>query len=1003
MEIKRNILLPKNSFALADDEDTFISIQLNRTITDIKNEKIDNVFNLNQQYNTERQNSLKFCIFGLVESRFVDTENIIIEVKESNGLTLSTPKIANDSISGKVLYIKTFELTKNSGMSKNIYTNDKSAYSILFEISQEELDSNDANWRENGATPRTRTIIFTIFDDERKIYFIKEVPYLFYDLDGNRISFGNQTSDIDDSGNIIEINNDFNFLYDRHWIKQYFDLSAPSFAFFPNTKIGTSESTPAEKQIAVGLSAGTILFDVSIDQPSPYGLEEVTVVVDVDKTIRNPNLDFTFSPTLVKWNTGEQLKKVSIDILDDKYVESAETISFKLVNFKSCLPKDSDSSIMKLTISDNDTPSGIRFFDNTLSAKSDVSFITFTYVFDKPLEVPNQTIELYLTPNTNAVLGTDFILDPKNPIAKSLKVNFLEGDISGSTTINIIDNDVYDLDKIIEIGFRNPTQNIIISNVGAVPNFGQVTRITIKDSINTQYSSFVLINNNDKNIRPVKAGKNPKAGLFGGKYANYYYWNNKFDEGFFPATNYNISITNDGATVVYNGKLINKNNTLTAFTISESQIDNIKIELPSNNLYDKPNKRYTKSKYNFNIESNDKFVTQEQNFGNHNIFIQKDYIPVNVSTEKDAGASNSKVYYLTTKLKNFLLNYNNLLSACTLNSSYDKVDVAYTNNLVFMGYPSHTTIGTTNATFLDSSTEVTFEDAKISSQCSQQLPFGFGKLPSPPYNFKYIELDMRNFYTQSTTPTPDSFNYLRLDIFNSTKRGFLKWGNSQKNTKESMILSILNNGEIASTISGNFIIQQQNSFSSSLFNIASFSVPSNVATINPGEKLYIRGTENDLEKMSIILPGNESFQSKSSTFVVANYILTLENVSYFGTNGLVAGTPVNFVFETTNKLISGPLSATPKYNIVTEYNDMNVPVEHDIFNNKDNNDNSDEPIDCVTDDFSETKLINCAIKGVMFPNSKSSFRRGYFVDSKSDISYSCLNTSPTRILFDEIQ
>ena len=40
-----------------------------------------------------------------------------------------------------------------------------------------------------------------------------------------------QTADVDDEGNLIEIDNDFPFLYDRHWIKQYFDLILLSFRF----------------------------------------------------------------------------------------------------------------------------------------------------------------------------------------------------------------------------------------------------------------------------------------------------------------------------------------------------------------------------------------------------------------------------------------------------------------------------------------------------------------------------------------------------------------------------------------------------------------------------------------------------------------------------------------------------------------------------------------------------------------------------------------------------
>jgi len=999
MEIKKNILLPKSSFALADDEDTFISIQLSRTISDIKNEKIDNVFNINQQYNTERQNSLKFCIFGLVESRFINTENIIIEIKESNGLTLSTPKISRDSITGKTLHIKTFELTRNSGMSKNIYDNNKSAYSFLFEISKDELDSNDENWRENKVTPRTRTINFTIFDEDRKVFFSKEVPYLFYDLDGNRVDFGNQTSDIDDSGNVIEINNDFHFLYDRHWIKQYFDLAAPSFVYFPNTQTGTSESTALEKQIGVGLSAGTISLNVSIDQPSPYGLEEVTVVVKDDKTIRNPNLDFIFNPTLVKWGAGEQFKNITIDIIDDKYVESAETVSFGFVNFKSCLPKDSNSSVMTLTINDNDTPSKIRFFNNNISVKSNVNLTTFTYVFDKPLEVPNQNIELYITSNTNAVLGTDFILDSKNPTATSLKLNFLEGETSGSTTIQILDNDVYDLDKIIEIGLRNPTQNIEISNVGIIPDSGQVVRITIQDSIVTQYSSFSLVNNNDKKIGAVRAFASPVPSNFDGKYANYYFWNNDFKNGFISTINYEISISNNGANVVYGGKLIKTNNILTAFTISETQVENINIELPSNSVYDKPNKKYKKSKYNFTIKSNERFIANQQGFGNNNAFTQREYIPIKISTEKDAGISNSKIYYLTTKLQNFILNYNKNLSACTIDGVYEKINTVYTNNLVFLGYPVQNT-NSPSASLLDSKSEVTFEDTKIAIQCSQQIPFGFGKLPSPPYKFKYIELNIGELYTQSTTPIPDLFNFLRLDTSNSSKRGFLKWSNSPKNTKESMIISILNNGEVSTEISGGFSLGNVSSpFSLTSTNSESFSAPDNRAIVNPGEKLYIKGVYNDLSKVYINLPTNESLILSSSTFTVANYIVSFENISYFSTNGLVSGSPVSFKFEPTNNLVSGPLSATPKYNIITEYKDVYVPTQRQLgsINTQTN------PIDCNSDEFLFTgKLINLAIKGVLFPNSKSSFKRGYFVEVNKQFNYTCQSSVSSRISFEQI-
>lgn len=233
MKIKKQILLPRTSFALANDEDVFINLQLNKTFSDLKTERINNVFNLNEQYNLERQSSRKFCIFGLVESPFSNTGNLIMDVKESNGLTLYLPKISSDSVTGKTLSVRTFELTLGSnGMSRNLYGKTKSAYSLLFEVNKNEIDIQDELIRSSGGTPKTRTIDFSVSDSEKDLFSFKSVPYLYYDLEGNLVNFGTQTADIDEVGNSLEIDNDFDFLYDRHWIRNYFNFNAPSFVFF---------------------------------------------------------------------------------------------------------------------------------------------------------------------------------------------------------------------------------------------------------------------------------------------------------------------------------------------------------------------------------------------------------------------------------------------------------------------------------------------------------------------------------------------------------------------------------------------------------------------------------------------------------------------------------------------------------------------------------------------------------------------------------------------------
>lgn len=1015
MENKRQILLPKKSFALANDEDTYITLQLNRTISDIKNEKIDNVFNLNEQYNTERQNSLKFCIYGLVESIFIDTNDIILVQKESNGLTLHSPKISKDNISDNFIAIKTFELTPDSRMSRNLYGKKKSSYALLFEIDKNELDAQDEEIRKNGGIPKTRWIEFTTTNYNKKIFFTQNVPYLFYDSEGNRINFGSQTSDVDDEGNTIEIDNDFPFLYDRHWIRQYFTFKEPSFISFTDSLINVQEN----------VSGGFAKIKLELDQKSPFGLEEITVSIDSDNTIMNPNSDFVFTPQKIKWNKGEQFKEIPLEILNDKYVESVESLSLKFSDYIACLPKSNDSQTIKINIIDEDIPSYIRFVKNSFVEKTNVSAITISYIFDKPLEVPNQSVVLYFTPNTDAVLGKDFILDRINPSNNEITLNFKEGDISGSTTISIIDNDVYNLDKTIEFAFKNPTQNIALSNVGSVPNKGPVCIITLQESLKTLYSSFVLMNKVDKKIGAFKT-PSPSVNVYGGgtnsqnqSYSNSYFLIEDEKVGLNTLNSYHIDIKNTGDDIVYQNKLIKKGDFLKTIFITAASISDIVIELPSNTSFDKNARMYKKSKYSFEFVSDESFFSKTQ--GSYNvpgILVENKFSPIRVDVEKDAGLSGSKRYYYTTNLNNFFLNYDKTLSACTIPDEFNsqpvqgtnsvsidwtRVEKAYTNSLIFIGYnPLSTFNGGPNPTQQDTTLSATFEDNFISIECSQFLPFGFGKLPLPPYNFKYINVNLRNIYSQFNAQMSE-YNNLKLDnsTVNSSSSngfGFLKWSETPKNTKQSMNLSILNNGEIPVILSIPTTAQTLSQLTGQTLTgqtLTQFSAQ----TINPGEKFYVRGLDYDFDNFSVTLPTNESYIKSASTFNIANYILELENVTYFGPTGLPSGGTTSYRFDSTNSLVSGPLSATPRYYVVSEYNNMFVPHEGNPGSTQNPN------IDCGSIDFTyfgNLKLINLAVKGVLLPNSRSSFKRGYFTSLSNDIFYTCINSNNVRIPFKKI-
>lgn len=965
MELNRQILLPKSAFAAADDEDTFITLQLSRTYNDLKTERINNVFNINQQYNIERQASLKFGIYGLLESKFADTGNLIINIKESSGLTFSLPKISTDCITGTSMSIRTFELTLGSnGMSRNLYGTTKSAYSFLFEINQAELDAQDVAVVSSGGTPATRYIEFYCVDSDKNIYFLQNVPYLFYDLDGNRVNFGNQTADVDDSGNIIEIDNDFDFLYDRHWIKQYFNLNAPLNAFFPAPTLNFVENNITETQIVPGLSAGTIQLPISLDQPSLYGIEQATVIVDVDSTQHNPNKHFDFTAQTVSWNVGEQVKNVDVLIYGDEYVGSTQSVSFKMTDFKYCELQPGNSGTT-INIIDNNAPSQLRFTSGSTTFKSNVSAVTFSYEFDKPLEVPNQSVTLTYGLRTDAVLGEDFILNANNPRANTLLINFNQGDISGQTTIQIIDNDVYDLDKNIQFIFQNPTQNIALSNVGVDPSVGPVFNATIQDSLITQFTSYIFKNSPVKRLGAFKAFTTPDSD-------QRYTWSMDADKGFFFSADYTITIKNLGDTVVYNNQLIPKSGVLTAITVSSQLLDDIVIELPSNATYNKPSKWYGKSNYDFTISTDEHFSALVTPTFGSNYQENVTLLGVNFNDEKIAGPSGNILCYFTTQLKNFYLNYNNTAKACTIDNTTNLVDSAYVNSIVFLGYNQ---ANAPNANYLftppPASSTITcdFKTGYTEVFCSQQLPFGFDLFPSPPYNFvNGIKIGLRNLYPQSSPPFSGDYNNLRIDSptdFN--KKGFLTWTGASQDVRHAMSFSILNNGEVSVSISGQ--------------------------TVTPQSKYFIRGFDTDLSKLSLILPANEGYDKIKSAFTVANYIVSLDNVSYF-INGQASGSSSSYVFQSTNTLPVGPLSAAPSYVVASEYSNVSVPTT--VYGT---NLNPIINLDCASTTFTSTSPLDIAVRGLLLSNSKTGFKQAFFVSATDDIPLDCINETNVRIPF----
>ncbi len=76
MKDKRKILLGKKDVYPYRNEDSYINLELYKSTDEIQTEIVNNNFNLKEQFNKERRESLKFCVYGTLNSLYSDLENI---------------------------------------------------------------------------------------------------------------------------------------------------------------------------------------------------------------------------------------------------------------------------------------------------------------------------------------------------------------------------------------------------------------------------------------------------------------------------------------------------------------------------------------------------------------------------------------------------------------------------------------------------------------------------------------------------------------------------------------------------------------------------------------------------------------------------------------------------------------------------------------------------------------------------------------------------------------
>jgi hypothetical protein len=297
MDDKKKIVLGSKDILSKGVVDIFLNINLQQTFNQIKKDKYDNNFDVAEQFRKERNASRDFRIYGIVDSTAIDTDNLTIEIYKDAALSQFFGNITTTPL----VYSE-----------ENVFAKKRGKY--LLELNN--YDSDVVYFRVLGDNVTYGNQVF-------------EQRVVFYNLQGEFVEYGTQTVDIGlDSEGFIEIENDFPFFYNKHWIKRDFEIleEKPTVMQF-----GSETSSVAEGE--------SVSFEITMDKPSPFGNELVVLdailgtVVPADFSLSISGSTVVF-PITLNWSQGEQNKTLTFDAIEDDIHEFSETIQFQLYNFQ---------------------------------------------------------------------------------------------------------------------------------------------------------------------------------------------------------------------------------------------------------------------------------------------------------------------------------------------------------------------------------------------------------------------------------------------------------------------------------------------------------------------------------------------------------------------------------------------------------------------------------------------------------------------------------------------
>jgi len=899
------ILIGEKQFIGNQNTDEFINIELKREIDTIKRDNLENIFDFQQHYINERNKSLKFCVYGIVESRYGDCQDIAINayVKDKDNSTTTrevmfSPLNFSAGTTGYSMTVLTKPLSQNNDLSKNIYGTAKASYCILFE-----LDSS------LFLTKKTKSIFLEIYDTVREIYGEFETDILYYNDEGNIIEFGTETSELDQNNNIILINNNFPFFYDRHWVKFNIEPNGPFHASF---KLDSS---------SINETDGSKTIEVELSEPSKFGTEICKVVIDYGinsfgQTLTTATFgsDFNFVEPILTWSIGETTKSFNINIINDLFVENIEQITFRLVPINNIRVRPSDIYKHTLYIRSEDLPISAYFNQPTYTFKEPATNIatstgyTIGISFTKPLPVPGESIKVRVNPNSTAVYETDFIINGADPLSRELIINVPLSATTAYVPITIFGNTNYDLDRTINLDLIQNSLGImpIGRNPYNPPGATGYTNclITLKDGITSLYARYIIPFDDSRKIGVYKTIYYPTS-LFADNYTYLEIYSGTTGQLNLSRprpelTNnftFDLVIKNKGKRVIVNNKYLNPDDTFQMSFTGSSITESIQFDLPTNQAFTSSSNYYKYAFYEFQFKNISTLIPSSA--ATYNSYMLTNNCNTIVRTDLLSGGTTSGecCYYLISELKDVYSTYDEINETCS-HGTTNLNSVIRTNGAIL------TPRKVTNLNQTYSSSLLFFSSRIAEELCSTNgstIPVGLRLVEPFGSEIRSVGIDFGQIYVQA------GFSQINLatdrlqpaivsNQYNSFNTKFYRFQNSNINTQINAKLKIKNLSNISVTVAGK--------------------------TIAPNATQIFTNTDIDFSDMRLNLPCNTVFDSTIQDFTVAQY--SMEFVDFRIYNSGTYAQTVRFSIPTFN-LTGDTYAQTPIYYPKFKYKKFTIP------------------------------------------------------------------------------